>query len=743
MTTAKFKFDRIVNLDSEWPTHLGFSSPSSKTRSNSFHKIDDVDLGESILKITPTIVAQHPEARWEVSVQGTSILVNGKECKTSREINSGDMIRFEGYLWEFMNAAGTPPRLVPTRHLVAQAIRLLEIEVKERLDKISLQIDPGRLVAITGESGAGKSTLAKAVVGKLACRGEVLLYDGDSNGWVSSKEGTFFTDNVAFVPQENVLHSDLSVKQQLWFWGKLRDEHLTESDVDRALELVDLAEHSHKFVKELSGGMKRRLAIASALVRKQAILVMDEPASGLDPKKEEELLRVIRRVCSLGATAILVTHGLQFCEAYDSQIKLGQNEKSTKRKPGEIKEITGFGVKLLDPSSLEFPTRNKGKADPRVTDTHKPRLKKTWTLLQREFLKLWQRDAHTRMPLYVILNLVLLPILFGCAVGLATPSGNASLLGILTIVSTIWMSTSIGSTAIVDERELIDHEVHQGTSQFTILLVKTITLSVIAVLQCGMLFFTAWLVRKYFLGFNHDQSGLHLKLLPILWVVAFAGLCMGLTISSIAGTRPRFAAVVMPLIMMIQILFNPIVAQKDKGGEKDSPEETYKNFCVQKCGGARYCNNNNLTYWQSFSDWLCDDCSEQAKKLQRSKQIGPLSASERKTIESKLQEGKSTDVPASLVPARKVQLYAAAISQITLTRYADAAFRECAFESGEESIFAVPDATGEVKSKSVGLIYRARVSWFWNGLSTLLFMSLCFFLSAFGWMSLQAWRKSG
>ncbi len=193
------------------------------------------------------------------------------------------------------------------------------------LHPTTLSLASGMLVAIIGASGAGKSTLLKALCGyQPATAGRVLLNGHDLYANLSR-----YRSYLGYVPQADTLHGSLTVGQALHFTACLRLPDQTtaaerEARITRALTTVDLLECRHQRIAELSGGQRKRAAIAAELLIEPALLFLDEPASGLDPGLEQSLMYTLRQIADAGCGVVLVTHATENIMQCDQVVLLAQ-----------------------------------------------------------------------------------------------------------------------------------------------------------------------------------------------------------------------------------------------------------------------------------------------------------------------------------------------------------------------------------------------------------------------------------
>ncbi len=183
---------------------------------------------------------------------------------------------------------------------------------KKVLDQISLTIEPEETFAIIGPSGTGKSVLLRHIMGLTEPdTGEVRI-----NGVPLDMSDTEVGYRASMVFQTSALFNSLSVGENVALWLREKqvvDEELIEQIVDEKLNLVGLGGTQRLAISELSGGMKKRVAIARSLAVNPDLLLYDEPTAELDPVTTDELARVIEDLRSrVSMTTVIVTHDLNF-----------------------------------------------------------------------------------------------------------------------------------------------------------------------------------------------------------------------------------------------------------------------------------------------------------------------------------------------------------------------------------------------------------------------------------------------
>lgn len=191
------------------------------------------------------------------------------------------------------------------------------------VDLVSIKVPKGHFMAIVGPSGCGKTTLLKTIAGLNPESAGALFWEGRN----LSQDGDFEPSEIGYVPQFSIAYDPLTVDESVEAATRLRvkcrDTEELDRRIDHVLEETGLAPISDRTVKVLSGGQKRRLGLAMELVSDPKILLCDEVTSGLDPRSEREIVRLLHDLSRKeGRIVLSVTHSLAHLELYDSILVL-------------------------------------------------------------------------------------------------------------------------------------------------------------------------------------------------------------------------------------------------------------------------------------------------------------------------------------------------------------------------------------------------------------------------------------
>jgi phospholipid/cholesterol/gamma-HCH transport system ATP-binding protein len=200
---------------------------------------------------------------------------------------------------------------------------------KQVLRDFSLDIADGSVTVIIGRSGIGKSVFLKCVCGLLKPAGGSILVDGEDIVSASSSDILRIRAKIGMLFQEGALFDGMTVFQNIAFplgYKHRFDRAEIERRVIKYAEIVEMREALQLIPKELSGGMKRRVAIARAMIYEPKYLFYDEPTTGLDPATSANVEIMIRRLNEQqGITSVIVTHDIDLAEFTGTTLALLEN----------------------------------------------------------------------------------------------------------------------------------------------------------------------------------------------------------------------------------------------------------------------------------------------------------------------------------------------------------------------------------------------------------------------------------
>ena len=186
------------------------------------------------------------------------------------------------------------------------------------LDDVSFDIEPGEFFGLLGPNGAGKTTLISILAGLTrATSGRVRVLGHDViDDYAAARR------SLGIVPQELVFDPFFSVREALRFQGGYFGVHHNDDWIDELLANLGLADKAEANMRQLSGGMKRRVLVAQALVHKPPVIVLDEPTAGVDVELRQTLWQFVARLNKQGHTVLLTTHYLEEAEALCGRVAM-------------------------------------------------------------------------------------------------------------------------------------------------------------------------------------------------------------------------------------------------------------------------------------------------------------------------------------------------------------------------------------------------------------------------------------
>src|ERR1043166_4806539 len=189
------------------------------------------------------------------------------------------------------------------------------IGAQEILRGVDLEVPVGQTLAIIGRSGGGKSVLLKHLIGLMRPNAGEIWVDGQNITTMSERDLAAIREKVGILFQGSALFDSMSVEENIAFplhEAGERDQKIIRQKVHEMLEVMELEGSEAKMPESLSGGMKKRVGLARAIIRRPSCILYDEPTSGLDPVVSDSINRLIRRLQErYGVTSIVVTHDMK------------------------------------------------------------------------------------------------------------------------------------------------------------------------------------------------------------------------------------------------------------------------------------------------------------------------------------------------------------------------------------------------------------------------------------------------
>ncbi|MDY0208900.1 MAG: ABC transporter ATP-binding protein [Bacilli bacterium] len=196
---------------------------------------------------------------------------------------------------------------------------------KKAVDNVSLVIDSGEIFAFIGHNGAGKTTTIKCVVGILDFEAGEICIDGLS----VKKNPLECKRKTAYIPDNPDIYESLTGIQYLNFISDIyqisQDER--SEGIKKYADMFEITKNLGDIISSYSHGMKQKLALISALIRKPKLLILDEPFVGLDPKASYQVKEVMKEMCAEGTSIFFSTHVLEVAEKLCNKVAIIKNGK--------------------------------------------------------------------------------------------------------------------------------------------------------------------------------------------------------------------------------------------------------------------------------------------------------------------------------------------------------------------------------------------------------------------------------
>jgi ABC-type multidrug transport system ATPase subunit len=463
------------------------------------------------------------------------------------------------------------------------------------LNHVSFPVPEKSLLGVIGPSGAGKSTLLGALTGMRPADTGTVLYD-NRDLYANYAELRY---RIGLVPQESVLHTQLTARRALQYSAELRfpaDTTSAERDarVDEVMSELGLTRHANTRADRLSGGQLKRVNVAQELLTKPSLLFLDEPTSGLDPGLDKSVMEQMRDLAHDGRTVIVVTHSVANLDTCDRLLVLFPGGKVAFYGPpgdglsyfglpgwaevfqafeaypdrdwaGEFAASPNYQQYVADRQRPRQMARPAGPDEPAVPPEQRRGAMQQLGTLTRRYLRVLSSDRG-----YLIF-MGLLPIVLGGLIhfvgtseglsdkihGQVVPHSNTSATEVLLmlVICACLAGTASSIRELVKERAIYVRERAAGLSSGAYLFSKLIVLGVISVLQSVVL------VLLGVLGEPLPSQGALLTGLPLIELLigiamlGLASMCLGLLVSALVSTSEK-AMPVLVLLTMIQVILS-------------------------------------------------------------------------------------------------------------------------------------------------------------------------------------------
>lgn len=243
-------------------------------------------------------------------------------------------------------AAPLPPPIVLMDHVSRRFGEVVGI------DNISFAVSPGTILGVIGPSGSGKTTTVRVLTGGLApTSGTVRILGEDPRHLHRATR-----ERIGYMPQSFVLYPELTVAENAHFMGSLFGMlwRRRRVRVKEALQLVDLWDVRKRRARQLSGGMQRRLALASTLVHQPILLFLDEPTAGVDPMLRQRIWTELHRLRDAGCTLLVTTQYVGEADYCDAVALIADGQLAALAAPDDLRRLALGGDVLEVETAQDF-----------------------------------------------------------------------------------------------------------------------------------------------------------------------------------------------------------------------------------------------------------------------------------------------------------------------------------------------------------------------------------------------------
>jgi len=224
---------------------------------------------------------------------------------------------------------------------------------KAAVKGVDLQVNEGEIVGFLGPNGSGKTTTIRMICGLLRPTGG----EGTCLGHDIVREAEAIKREVGYMTQRFSLYEDLTIRENLEFVGRLYALQNLRHVVDETLDGLGLRSRQNQLAGTLSGGWKQRLALASCIMHKPKLLLLDEPTAGVDPKARREFWDEIHRLAEKGLTVLVSTHYMDEAERCHRIVYIAYGTVVARGTAQEIIDHSGLGTLVISGKGAQAAAR--------------------------------------------------------------------------------------------------------------------------------------------------------------------------------------------------------------------------------------------------------------------------------------------------------------------------------------------------------------------------------------------------
>jgi energy-coupling factor transporter ATP-binding protein EcfA2/ribosomal protein L37AE/L43A len=464
----------------------------------------------------------------------------------------------------------------------------------------------------------------------------------------------------------------------------MRGQRLSAEEVQNQLLRLGLdREQMRRPIGALSGGQERRVRTAAALVTNPGLLLLDEPDSGLDHRRQVELMRLLRMVSNRGCTILMVSHGhLSLLEHCDGVVYL--RDTGDDDVVQELRRLC-HRVEIVDPPRPAIVTAESNQdlnsPAPQTMSRRAPRTriwKQVLVELKWQCLSLMKRELQLclREPEWRLVTPLVIALIFALTVGLSAgvESLDQPLLGFLAVLSSLWMGASLSLLGITGERDVFDYERMVFLRIPPYVTAKALCFGVLSAIQTTVFVVVVFLLRHRLVAAEpaHPFSGgCLLGTGCILVLVGLLGVTLGLFLSAVANRSREFATYTLPLVMIVQIVASVYIA---------APAQSQKASVFQAHGGlnlhaCEFCSRHAAVWNSDAPAWMCERCDDEWKSIRNKKPADGSQLSTTQVRDELRRRRKATPYGDQANRGPTPQFAACFASYLTISRHADIALR--------------------------------------------------------------------
>ncbi|MBT2490848.1 FHA domain-containing protein [Streptomyces sp. ISL-96] len=542
---------------------------------------NDLVVDDLIVSRRHAELRAHPDGTYEIADLGShnGTFLNGQPVTVAR-VSPGDIVGI-GHS-AFCLVGDTLQEFVDTGE-VSLDVQDLTVSVdkgrKTLLDHVSFPVGEKCLLAVVGPSGAGKSTLLNALTGLRPADHGTVLYDGRD----LYRDYAELRQRIGLVPQDDILHAQLTVRRALGYAAELRfPEDTAKSErrerVTEVIRELGLEQRASQPIHSLSGGQRKRVSVALELMTKPSLLFLDEPTSGLDPGMDRSVMHMLRGLADDGRTVIVVTHSVLSLDVCDRLLMLAPGGKTAYYGPPEDalaffgfeqwpeafeafendRERDWAGQYLSSPFHRQYVANATAQpllpqaSAPEVVTPPPPRTR-SWGAQLRTLVRRYAASLSADRTFLAIM--IALPFVMGAMAralaGSRLTQETAMNALLILCVGGVLTGAANAVRELVKERVIYQRERAVGLSRSAYLMSKVVVLGTITVLQAVVLTLVA------LVGVDLNAPGGEGVLMPPLAeitvavaMLSFTAMMLGLLVSALV----RKEEVTMPLLVLLAIV---------------------------------------------------------------------------------------------------------------------------------------------------------------------------------------------